>query len=47
VLGQADLRVEWENKGAKSSDEAAQDPELHEVVLKALNALSMFNGTLK
>jgi hypothetical protein len=46
VLAQADYRVEWENKGAKSSEEAAKDPELHEIVLKALNALPVFNGKL-
>jgi hypothetical protein len=46
VLGQADYRVEWENKGAKSSDEAAQDLELHGVVLKTLNALPVFSGKL-
>lgn len=47
VLGQADYRVEWENKRAKSSEEATQDPELHKIVLKALNTLPMFNGILK
>ena len=46
VLEQSDLRIEWENKGAKSSFDAAQDPELHTVVLNTLNSLPVFNGKL-
>ena len=46
VIAQADHRVEWENKGFKSNIEASQDPEFHEIVLKALNALPVFSGKL-
>ena len=46
VLAQADMRVEWENKGFPTAASAEASPELQQIVLDALNKSKFFNGTL-
>lgn len=46
VLALSDQQIEWENRGKLTSAEAIENPYLQEVVLAALNATKLFNGTL-
>jgi len=46
VIALSDQQVEWENKGKLTSAEAIENSYLQNIVLVALNATKVFNGTL-
>ena len=46
LIAEVDINIEWENKGFKSTEEAAQEPMLQELVLKTLNTIPIFSGKL-